>query len=98
MIQSTQEENISRLPEEVAQAKFQWRKATADKKKLYAEMFLKFKAEDKEQSATEIKERIHGTQAWYDAEMVEATFEKIFDAKYESLMLLKKEMSQRTAY
>lgn len=98
MIQSDLEEALERLPDEVAMAQYNWRKATADLKELEATLYLQFKNEKEDRAATEIKALIHKTKAWHDATMQEAAFEKVFTAKNEALMAQKLLARMRVAF
>lgn len=89
MIRSDHEKVLDEYPEIVAEAKKQWRKSRADREKLEAEMYLKFRSENKDLTGSEIKAMVMASKDRYDAIMVEAAFEKTFEAALETLRVHK---------
>ncbi len=92
------EDALIQLPDQVADCLLQWRKATLDREKTEANLYLVHKAEHPEATSTEIKARINSSDARYNAFMLEAQRESEYNAKYETLMAFKKRADLRTAY
>lgn len=92
------EEALDKLPDEVATALSKWRIATLARETKEALLYCKYKGEDKERSATEIKALININQDRYNYVMEEIKAEAIYKQLEERLMAMKKRASLRTAY
>lgn len=91
-------EQLSNLPEIVSQCLLNWRKATLDRERVEAKLYLQFKAEGAEKTATELKAMINDSDERYQAVLTEISFESVYNAKNEGLLAAKKLASLRTAY
>lgn len=98
MIQSNLEVIFETYPELVAEAKEQWQKATLDREIVESALYMKFKHLDLDRSATELKHLVNADPLRRDAVLVENSFERQYNAKYETLLCAKKDASLRTAY
>ena len=98
MIQSDLEQALESLPEEVSKALLNWRKATLDREKLEASIYLQYKAENEKATATDLKHMVNKSNARYEHVLAEISFESVFKLKEETLMARKKEASLRTAF
>lgn len=92
------EKALAEGPDLVAKALLDWRKATLDRERVEATLYGRFKAEDSERSATEIKYLIHNSQERYQAVLMEISCESVYNAKNETLLAAKKLASLRTAF
>lgn len=92
------EEQLETLPEIVGQALLQWRKSTLDRERLEASLYLKFKVEYPNSTATEIRAMVNANDERYSAVLTEASFESQYTIKLETLMAAKKLSSLRTAF
>lgn len=95
---SSLEEALEKLPEEVARALLNFRKATLDRERLEANLYLTFKSQGPDLTATEIKAKVNASQERYEAVLAEIAFESVYTAKEQTLMAKKKEASLRTAF
>ncbi len=95
---SALESALEELPQQVADALLEWRKATLSRERLEAITYLNFKSEFPDMTATEIKAKVNSSQERYDAVLKEVTFESIYKAKEETLLAKKKEASLRSAF
>ncbi len=92
------EDKLLQLPDEVAQAKADWEMATLLREKTEAKLYLMFRVQYPEATATELKARINNSEDRSMAVENEVQREQIYNAKYETLMALKRQASLRTAY
>lgn len=92
------EETLERSPDEVAKALFEWRRATLDRESLEARLYLRFKAQNPDITATELKARVNESDERYQAVLQEITLESTYNAKQETLLAAKKIASLRTAF
>jgi hypothetical protein len=92
------EEALATLPDRVADALLIWRTATAAKKKLVGDLFVKMKSVHSDMSSTEIKTRISASKELFEAEMKEVSAEAEHTRLNERLMAAKKLASLRTAF
>lgn len=86
------------LPDEIESALVDWKKKVIERKSLSATLYLKFKEQDRDRSATEIKALVESHPDWKRISEEEAIAEGKHSGLYEKLMTLKKITSQRTAY
>ncbi len=92
------EEQLSTLPDRVAEALEQWRIASLDREKIEALLFASIKGQNTELSATEIKSRIHADLNRYESVLHEIKAESNYTRLYERLLSAKKRASLRTAF
>ena len=92
------EEALESLPDLVADALEDWRRATLMREKEEALLYLRFKGEDNERSATEIKALVHSSDSRYLACLDELKAESKYERLYERLMSKKKIADLRTAF
>ena len=92
------EEALERGPDEVADALELWRTATLNREKTEAILYLRFKGEDKERSATEIKALVHSDSLRYSDVLREIKAESGYERLYERLLANKKRADLRTAF
>lgn len=92
------ETELESLPEEVATALVNWRTATLNREKIEALAYLRFKGEDKERSATEIRALVHADSDRYQAVLDELIAEGKYTKLYENLMSAKRLANLRTAF
>jgi hypothetical protein len=98
LIASDLEEALETLPEVVAQCLLNWRKATLDREKTEASLYLQFKGLDAGKTATEIKAMIHESKERYEAVLSEISCESVYTAKYETLLAMKHKARLREAF
>lgn len=89
---------LETLPDQVADALTAWRMATLEREKTEALLHLKFKGEDKERTATEIKAMVQSSGARDIAVVKEIKAEGQYTLLMERLMAAKKRASLRTAF
>lgn len=92
------EEALEKLPEIVSQCLLNWRKATLDRERIEATLYLVFRGDNPERTATELKALINKSDERYEAVLAEISFESIYNAKNETLLAAKKLASLRTAF
>jgi hypothetical protein len=92
------EHQLEVLPDLIADELIKWRTATLEREKMEALLYLRFKGEDKDRSATEIKALIHSNNDRYNFVLEEVKAEANYDRLYERLMGVKKLADLRTAY
>ena len=92
------EHDLESLPDKVADLLLLWRKASLEREKAEALLYLKFKGEDKELTATEIRAMVHSDDGRYIAMMEEIKAESLYTRYYEKLLSAKKLSSLRTAF
>jgi hypothetical protein len=92
------EKTLEDFPDIVAQALLRWRKSTLDREKVEAMLYLKFKAESGDRTATELRALINNSDERYEAVLQEISFESVYNAKNETLLAAKKLASLRTAF
>jgi hypothetical protein len=92
------EKSLEELPDQIASALEWWRKATLDREKCEALLYLREKGLDKERSATEIKALVHSDDLRYSRVLDEIKAEAEYNRLYESLMAAKKRADLRTAF
>lgn len=98
MIQDpTLEGQLDALPDQVAAFLETWRKMTLERERCEALLYARFKGEDKDRSATEIKEMIKADASRYQAVLNEIKAEAQYIKVYETLMSIKKKASLRVA-
>lgn len=91
--------NLQELPDKVADALFDWRKATLDREKTEAILFLQYKnGITEKRTVSEIEAMVDSNQERYDARLKEATAESEYNRLYEKLLASKKRADLRTAY
>lgn len=98
--QQTVEQELSELPDRVADALGKWRFKTADKKREAARLLLRFKAEHagKELTMTELKAMVQNDQGYYQICLDEIMEESRYVRLYERLMCAKRSAAMRTAF
>jgi hypothetical protein len=92
------EASLQELPDVVAKCLLNWRKATLDRERLEATLYLNFKAEWENLTATELKAKVNASQERYEACLSEVSMESIYQAKNETLLSMKKLAGLRTAF
>lgn len=98
MLKSNIETILDNYPEAVAKAKAQWQKAGLDREKVEAGLFIRYRLENPQSTATEIKALINNSNDRYEAVLQEISFEMAYNALYETLMAAKVDAKLRTAY
>lgn len=98
--QPTVEQELSELPDRVADALGKWRFKTAEKKREYARLFLTFKASNAEREITnaELKCMVTNDQGYYQICLDEIMEESRYVRLYERLMCAKRSAQMRTAF
>jgi secreted Zn-dependent insulinase-like peptidase len=89
---------LETLPDLVAEELMKWRIATLEREKVEALLYARFKGEDKERTATEIKALIHANGMRYAAVLEEIKSEAGYERIYEKLMSSKKRADLRNAF
>lgn len=89
---------LETLPDEVAKAQEQWHIFSLDREKMEALLYARFKGEDKDRSATEIKALVHADGDRYNAVLAEIKAEANYIRVYERLLSIKKRASLRSAF
>ena len=92
------ERALEELPEKVGEALMAWRKATLNRERVEALALLRFKAEDRERPATEIKALVHSDAERYQSVLDEIVAEGLYTKLLETLLSAKKIASIRTAF
>ena len=92
------ESSLELLPDKVADVLLEWRKATLEREKTEALLFVEFKANEEEKSSTEIKALINSSPERYAKVMEEIKAEVEYNRWYEKLLSVKKRASLRTSY
>lgn len=92
------ESSLENLPDQIASFLEIWRTKTLDRETTEALLYLKFKGEDKERSATEIKALVHSDKGRYKVVLDELKAEAQYTRLLEKLLSAKKLASLRTAY
>lgn len=85
----TLEEELESLPDQVAAFLEVWRLKTLEREKTEALLYVQFKGEDKERSATEIRALINASEGRYRAVLDELKSEAQYQKVYERLMAKK---------
>lgn len=98
MIKTDLEVDLERLPDLVAKALETWRRLTLDRERTEALLYIEFKGQDKERSATEIKALINAAPLRYAACLEELKAEAEHTRVLEKLLCVKKEASFRTNF
>lgn len=98
--QQTVEQELSELPDRVADALGKWRFKTAEKKREYARLFLTFKANNAEREITnaELKCMVTNDKGYYQICLDEIMEESRYVRLYERLMCAKRSAAIRTAF
>ena len=86
------------FPDLVADALIKWREATLAREKTEALLYLSFKGQDTDRSATEIKAMINSSESRFKDVLTEIQAEGEYNRLYEKLLGAKKIASLRTAY
>lgn len=92
------ESDLETLPDIVADTLIHWRKQSLIREKFEALAYLKFKGEDKDRTATEIKALVNSDEDRYQAMLNEIVAEGEYTRVYEKLLSAKKLAGLRTAY
>lgn len=91
------EEDLQTLPNQVADALYSWRLATAEKEKLDALLYLQFKGEG-DKTVDEIKSLVKSNPTRFEAILNEIKAESDYVRLYERLLSLKRVAGLRTAF
>ncbi len=96
----TTEDELTNLPDLVADALGKWRFKTAEKKREWARLLLTFKAKQaaEELTMTELKAMVQNDQGYYQICLDEIMEESRYVRLYERLMCSKRIASMRTAF
>lgn len=92
------QKSLEELPSEVSAFLLEWRKATLDREKTEALLYLKFRGENPDRTATEIKALVNSNDERYQVSLKEAQAEAQYTKVLETLLCAKKEASLRTAF
>jgi len=92
------EKDLSEGPDLVADSLFKWRKATIEREKTDALLFLQFKADGEKRTGDEIKAMVRADGGHYKAALDEAIAESEYTRLLERLYSAKKAASLRTAF
>lgn len=92
------ESDLEQLPDLIAKALLDWRLMTLEREKCEALLYLKFKGEDQERSATEIRELVRSNEDRYKKVLSELKAEANYVRLYERLLASKKLCDLRTAF
>ena len=90
-------EQLETGPEKVRKALLDWRRASLDREQKEALLYLEFRGEDKERTASDIKALVNRDGERYKAKLNEAVCESEYEKVYESLMCAKKMADLRVA-
>lgn len=82
----------------MADALEKWRTGTLDREKTEALLYIQYKGEDKDRTATEIKALINSNMDRYQAVLSELKCEAMYERLYERLLSQKKLCDLRTAF
>ena len=89
---------LEKLPDQVADALQRWRRATLDREKVEALLYLQFRGGEFKRTADEIKSMVRSDGGRYEACMKEAMAESEYTRLDQRLMSWKRLASLRTAY
>lgn len=89
---------LEAFPDKVADALIEWRQSSLMREKEEALLYLNFKGQDTERSATEIKAMVNSSEGRYQAVLRELRAEGEYNRLYEKLLGAKKIASLRTAF
>jgi len=92
------EKSLSELPDKVADNLLKWRKATLEREKEEALLYIGFKGIDTKRTATEIKALINSSDSRYQSVMKEIMAEAEYNRLNEKLLAAKKSATLRTAF
>jgi len=88
---------LENLPDLIADSLEKWRTATLDREKTEALLHARFKGEDPDRKANDIKCLINTSDERYQACLKEIKAEAEYQRRYEKLMGIKRLVSLRTA-
>ena len=97
-IQSDLEVELSSLPDLTSNALLEWRKATLNREKREALLYLEFRNTATGRTVKEIEAMVDSDGGRYDAKLAEAVAEAHYHKLYEKLMSSKKLADLRTAF
>lgn len=94
------ESDLETLPDKSADALFEWRKATLDREKTEALLYLRFKAESigEKKTVSDIDAMVDADDGRYLVKLKEASAESEYERIYEKLLAAKKISDIRTAF
>jgi hypothetical protein len=92
------DDSLEALPDEVANKLLHWRKATLEREKTEAMLYLAAKVKNPDATANEIKSTVNSSDGRYAAVLVESMAECEYQRVLEKLMAAKKRASLRTAF
>jgi hypothetical protein len=92
------EESLEQLPDKVASSLLKWRKATLERERIEAILYLQYKAGVEKRTQDEIKALVRQDGGRYQSVLDEAVAESEHTRLNERLMCAKKEASMRTAF
>lgn len=92
------QEILDTYPDLVADAQMDWEKKTLEREKEEALLYLNYKGQDKERTATEIKALVNSDKKRFDAVLAEIESKGNYTRLYETLLSAKKNASQRVAF
>lgn len=92
------EKDLEELPVKVSEALLSWRKASLEREKVQALLYLQFKMSPNKQTENEIKARVESSDERYGIALKEAEAEANYNYLYERLLSVKKISGLRTAF
>ena len=92
------EQELEEGPERVSKALLNWRKASLEREKKEALLYLKFKGEDGKKTVNEIGALVDSCDERYDLKLLEAVCEAEYHRVLEKLLAAKKLADLRTAF
>ena len=91
-------EPLSRLPDEVADALYAWRKAKAEREKIMGITFLNYRGDSEKRTVSEIDALVDSNDGCYKAKLYEAVAEAQYTRLIEKLYAIKRAASLRAAF
>lgn len=89
---------LEELPDKVADALENWRRATLEREKIEALLHLKFKADAIKHTQDDLKALIRASGERFEACLTELKAEAAYERLYERLLSFKKRADLRTAF
>jgi len=92
------EESLTNLPDQVGDALEKWRRATLEREKKEALLYLEFKGSAEKRTADEVKAMVRSNEDRYKFCLYELKKEADYTRLYERLLSLKRLANMREAY
>jgi len=92
------EHDLEELPEVVAKALLEWRKASLERDRKEAILYLSYKGSEEKRTVTEIEALVDANDDRYALKLAEAVAESEYTRVYEKLLSQKRLANLRTAF